>query len=209
VFYFRLELLFTKRGRTYSGAGNKVGSHAGAASELAVASVDSSINNIDCCTATSGGVVDIGGSARVAVGDTAKAVRCACLGSKSAGVDLCILLDVGNFWSFGNLVDHSESGGYLVAPEVTDFVGWANTSQVRGALGDHGRDGLQVRGDGAGIHIGVVDDDVGVRNNIRGHRVTDLKVVSCCCWGAKDWTNDCCQSSELGKVGSHCERSED
>jgi hypothetical protein len=62
-----------------------------------------------------------------------------------------------------------------------------------------------VLGNHGGVHVGVVDDDVGILDDILGEWVADLEVVSRC-WCSKDkGSDDCCDCGEFGEVGSHME----
>ena len=61
-----------------------------------MAGVDSSIDNVNCCSASSRRVVDISGRVLVPVGDSTKTVSCSGLRGESIGVDFGVFLDVHN-----------------------------------------------------------------------------------------------------------------
>lgn len=75
---------------------NKVCSESGTATELSVGGQDTGVNNVDSASRAGGGVVDVGGGVLVAVRNTAKSPCGASLGSEGRGVNLLVLLNVGN-----------------------------------------------------------------------------------------------------------------
>lgn len=78
--------------------GDVVGSPDGTSTELSVSGVDTGINNVDAGALASGGVVDVGGGSLDLVGDAAETPWGTGLGGQGGGVDLLILLDVGDLF---------------------------------------------------------------------------------------------------------------